>query len=213
VALYTWDYVAMKMAADHGIRADKTTPWTNLLDLGYVARDEGAFAADTAKAQQTPWTRAEVQPLLRATEAGHAWRARVEAGWEKQVAGLSFWSVSTTEGYLHLGLPGIQPHDALPDLKTRYGSRFGFTRPWKLDQSMGNAKKHPEIWRPWIAGRVWLDLSREGAPIERGAYMRPYGAPLDPVVTFCEAAGVFPEGLSSMDCDISLAHALCELKA
>ena len=175
--LYTWHYVALGMPR-------RSTPDRDLIALGYQVRDDIPAGKDAHG-----WDRKAIESYI-PTDAGRAWRTRVEAAWEARVRGLVWWRVDLAVGRVVLGIPsGVHPEEVEQDLRILHGDGGRLTEPPDEDTSPGDPKRLPPTWRPWTAVETWIDCTNEGRPIHRGAYMRPSGRPLDLGLQFAEAAG------------------------
>lgn len=203
--LYTFDYVALVKAAQEGLPGDidrgerfssrqgqdlkATKSWNHLVEYGLlVAHTE---ANPKAKNFGQPETLTTFKP----TEQGVRTIASIESSWEEECVDLEWWNVSTTRGIALLGLPGVHPEEALNDLRVFYGSTLTLSPPRNEDDIPGRCKKKCPEWRPWKdASQSWVDMTEEGKPKLRGAYMRPFGDPVDPALAFMEGLGLFVPG-------------------
>ena len=201
--LYTWDYAALGMD-----RRPKPSP--NLIARGYQVRD------DYTPAPRDKWDKPKPIESYVPTPEGRAWCTRVENAWEARTSGIVWWRVSLRLGSTVLGLPGIHPEEAERDLRRLYGERGRLVLPTDGDTSPGNPRRLPKTWRPWVAVDSWIDCSEERGAIRRGAYMRPFGDPVDPGLAFAECAGeeIDPSGWDltrSRDQMITLVRAIALL--
>lgn len=107
---------------------------------------------------------------------------------------------------------GMHPSEVLDDLRRYFGSTFQLNRPHDDDQCEGNPHLYRKEWRPWKEWKPFLDL-RDEEPSRhtmKGAFLRAFGAPLDPGLAFYEAAGNEPDP-GSLAVDLNLARAVCRL--
>lgn len=202
MTLYTWDYTALL-----AMPSKKVDP--KLLDLGFALKVE----TDPPKPAYPSYGSDKPKKIIsyEITDKGRAWVASVEAAWEKQCADTRWWSIEGTPGAFVIALyEGMHPSEVTADLRRYFGSTFQLSRPHDEDQCEGRPHLYGKDWRPWKAWRPFLDLRDEepSSHAMKGAFLRIFGAPLDPGVSFYEAAGEEPSGRAL---DLTLVRAACRL--
>ncbi len=225
--LYTWDYTTLVAATNqprpcvkkqeydsyrgvHRLMDSTESDRPKLVGLGLLA----------PKVEMVPdpddWQHKKSlsRTSFHITDKGREWIKAVEGRWEEDVQDMRWWRLATTHGAMVLGIPDfLHPEEAKTDLRVLFGSAFGFLPPLHDDQSEGRPHQFGPEWRPWKnPEQAWVDARHESRAQWRGAYMRPYGAPFDPVLSFAEAVGEFAhERLSSFDLNVEDAHKVCFL--
>lgn len=196
IDLYTWDYVALRTG-----RRPNVAPHL-------VAA--GLWTAVTIP-PTVPW--GNPTTAYDPTSLGLAWADAVEAAWEREVSHLQWWSVTLGVGVTVLGLPGLHPEEAESDLRRLLGSGGRLCEPRTDDDSPGHPKRLPADWRPWRdGGHAWIDMTTDGRPWWRGAYMRAWGGQFDPGLGVYECAGEAPpERDSGRGEQWSLARGVCRI--
>lgn len=213
IDLYTWDYATLKSHLPlPGKTRDEGLGYRHKrVDLGICDRqhlvEAGFLQPETTLVKEYPSDKEPTQKrtIFVLSDAGRAWLAKIEARWEERVEGAAWWSIDTSHGGLVIGIPDfLHPEEAVEDMKLYLGSTFKLGRPRTEDHSPGNPVKlsvcevKDEMgnkvlvpWRPWLdPSRSWLDLTKEGSPIFRGAYMRIHGAPFE-ALAFMEGLGLW----------------------
>lgn len=205
--IHTFDYAALTMAKEDGLPGDvdrgtqysrggpkdlqRTEAWQHLVDLGLLKADTKANpkkSKDTFMASNE----ADTVTTFRLSTEGETILTAIEASWEDECTDLDWWNVSTNRGIVVLGLPGIHPEEAMAELRVFFGNTIALSPPRDEDEPPGRLRKKPAAWRPWKdASQSWIDMSEEGKPRMRGAFMRPFGDPIDPALAFMESLGRF----------------------
>lgn len=202
--LYTWDYTSL-------IALPSTKVGQKLLTLGFAVKVE----KDAPKPLYPSYGSDKPKKIVtyEITDKGRAWLSSVEAAWEKRCEDTRWWSVDGSSGVFVIALyEGMHPSEVVEDLRRYFGSTFQMSRPHNDDQCEGNCVLYEKDWRPWKAWRPFLDLREEDPSRHamKGAFLRIFGAPLDPGLAFYEAAGEEPAA-GSHTVDLNMARAVCRL--